>query len=100
MVQQDSPIVKQSPIYLAAPAPRRVFPIALLIVAISVAVLLLSSTLEGDGRAVLAAVGVAGIIASIYRPTRVADSERVYTVFGVRLHGDAETDKMFDEGRW
>lgn len=85
------------PIVITVPAPpRRRIPIALLIFVLSVALLLLSSALEGDAGAVLAAVGCAGIIASIYRPTRVAASQRVYTVFGIRMHGDEETDQWFD----
>lgn len=104
MVQQESPIVKQPPIYLATPQPRRTLPIALLIVVLSVGLLMLSNTLEGDSAAVLAAFGCAGMIASIYRPTRAATSERVYTVRVAgrlwRMYGDEETDKMVDEGRW
>lgn len=87
------------PIVITVPAPRRRVPTALLIFVLSVALVALSRALEGDGAAVLAAVGCAGILASIYRPTRVAASERVYTVFGIRMHGDEETDKIFDEGR-
>lgn len=88
------------PIVITVPAqPRRRIPTAALIFVLGVALLLFSRALTGDGAAVLAAVGCAGIIASIYRPTRVAASERVYTVFGIRMHGDEETDKIFDEGR-
>ena len=55
---------------------------------------------SGDGGAVLAAIGCAGLFALVFKPTRYATTSRVYTLWGARLRGDEETDRLFDEGRW
>lgn len=93
------------PIVITVPAPprrRRMLPrVAQVLGILTLPALwaLLSSVPYSDGAAVLAAFGCAGIIASVYRPTRVATTSRVYTVWGMYLRGDEETDKYFDEGR-
>lgn len=103
MIPQDVyPLAKRAPIYLADPArPRRALPITIItgLASLSLAALGWAIGLDNGG-AVLAALGCAGVFGLVFKPTRVPTTERVYTVFGVRLRGDEETDRLFDEGRW